>query len=58
MSSGLILKTPEFPWPEPSFTTLPASHGKLADSRSRPFVKVLTIAECEEALGTEKQKDI
>ena len=57
-SNGLILKMPELPSPEPSLTTLPASHGKLADSRSRPFVNVLIIAECEEASATEKQKHI
>ncbi len=58
LSNGLILKVPELPSPEPSLTTLPASHGKLTDSRSRPFVKVLMIAECEEASVTEKQKHI
>src|SRR5271154_7602687 len=45
-SNGMILKIPELPSPEPSFTTWPAIHGKLADSRSRPFVNVLTIAAC------------
>ena len=57
-SSGLILNMPELPSPEPSLTTLPASHGKLADSRSRPFVNVSMIADCEEASVTEKQKHI
>ena len=57
-SHGLILKTPEFPSPEFSLTTCPASHGKLADSRSRPFVKVLVISECEQASDTGKQKHI
>ena len=58
VSNGLILKMPELPWPDPSLTTLPASHGKLADSRSRPFVKVLMVAECEEASVSGKQKHI
>jgi hypothetical protein len=53
-----ILKMSELPSPEPSLTTLPASHGKLADSRSRPFVNVLMIAECEDASATKKQKHI
>ena len=57
-SNALILKMPVLPSPEPSLTTLPASHGKLADSRSRPFVKVFMIAECEEASAIEKQKHI
>lgn len=57
-SNGLSLKMPELPWPEPSLTTWPASHGKLADRRSRPFVNVLTIAECEEASATGKQEHI
>ena len=52
-SNGLILKTPEG-----SSTTWPATHGKLADSRSRPFVSVLMIAECDESSATEKQKHI
>ena len=45
LSNGLILNIPELPSLEPSLTTLPASHGKLADRRSRPFVNVLMIAE-------------
>lgn len=57
-SNGLILKIPELPSLEPSLTTLPATHGKLADSRSRPLDKVLMIAECDEASATEKQKHI
>lgn len=57
-SNGLILKMPELPSPEPSLTTLPASHGKLADSRSSPWVNVLMIAECEEASANEKHKHI
>lgn len=57
-SHGLILKMPELPSPEPSLTIWPASHGKLADSRSRPFVNVLMIAECEEASTTGKQQHI
>jgi hypothetical protein len=52
------MKTPEFASPEPSLMTLPASHGKLADSRLRPFVNVLVMAECDEASATEKQKNI
>ena len=55
---GLILKMPESPSAKPSFTTWPASHGKLASSRSRPLVKVLVITECEQAPDTEKQKHI
>ena len=55
-SNDLILTILELPLPKPSLTTMPASHGKLADSRSRPFVNVLTIAECEEASATEKQR--
>lgn len=55
---GSILKTPELPLPEPSLTTLPASHGKLADSRSRPLVKALMIAECERTFVNGKQKQI
>ena len=55
---GLILNIPESPSPKSSFTTWPASHGKLASNRSRPLVKVLVIAECEEAPDTEKQKHI
>ena len=58
LSNGLILKMPELPSPEPSLTTLPATHGKLADSRSRPFVNVSMIAGCEEASATGKQKHI
>ena len=54
--NGLILKMPELPSPEPSLTTWPASHGKLADSRSRPLVNVLMIAGYEEASATGKQK--
>jgi hypothetical protein len=50
-SNGLILKMPE-----PSLMTLPASHGKLADNRSRPLVNVLMIAECEQVSVTEKQQ--
>ena len=57
-SNGLIFKMPDLPWPEPSLTTRPAIHGKLADSRSRPFVNVLVIAECEEASATEKHRHI
>lgn len=57
-SNGLILKTPELPLPEPSLTTLPTSHGKLAESRSRPLVNALMIAECEEVSATEEQKHI
>ncbi len=36
-ADGTILKTPELIWLEPSLTTLPTSHMKLADSRSRLF---------------------
>lgn len=57
-SNGLILKMPELPGPEPSLTTLPASHGKPATSRSRPFVNVLMLAKCEESSSTGKQKHI
>jgi len=53
LPSDLILKMPE-----PSLTTSPASHGKLAASRSRPFDNVLTIVGCEEGLGTGKKRDI
>ncbi len=56
--NGLILKMPELPWPEPSLTTWPASHGKLANSRSRPIVNVLMIVECEEGWVSEKQEHI
>lgn len=42
---GLILKIPEIPLQEPSsFTTLPASHGKLTDGRLRPLVNVSMMA--------------
>ena len=58
LSNGLILKMPELPWAESSLTTLPASHGKPVDNRSRPFTNVLMIAECEDASATEKQKHI
>ena len=51
-SNGIILKMPE-----PSLMT-PASHGKLADNRSRSLVNVLMIAECEEVSVTEKQQHI
>lgn len=57
-SDGWILKMPVLPSPEPSLTTLPASHGKLAESRSRPFVKVLIMAECEESSTIGKQRHI
>lgn len=57
-SNDLIMKMPELPSPDPSLTTLPASHGKFAESRSSPFVNVLMIAECEEASATEKQQHI
>ncbi len=53
LSNGLILKIPE-----PSLTTWPASHGKLADSRSRPFVNVLMIVDCEDASANGKQRHI
>ena len=58
LSNGLILYTPELPSLAPSLTTWPAIHGKLADSRSRPFDKVLIIAEYEEASEVEKQRQI
>ena len=58
LSNGLSLKMPELPSPEPSVTTLAASHGKLVDIRSRPFINVSTIAECEEASATAMQKHI
>lgn len=32
LSKDLILEMPELPWPAPSLTTLPASHGKLVDN--------------------------
>ena len=56
--NGLILKISDLPSSDPSaLTTWPASHEKLADSRSRPLVNVAMVAECEEALsGIEKQK--
>jgi hypothetical protein len=54
----LILKIPVLPSPEPSLTSWPAIHGKLADIRSRPFVSVSMIAACEEASATGKQSDI
>ena len=57
-SNRLNLKMPELPSPEPSLMTLPASQGKLTDSRLRPSVNVLMMAECEEASATEKQKHI
>lgn len=57
-SNGLILKMPELPSLDPSFATLPASHGKLADSRSRPVVNVLQIADFEEASVIGKQRHI
>ena len=56
--NALTLKMPESPSLEPSFTIWPATHGKLADSRSRPFVNVVMISGCEEASATEKQKHI
>lgn len=58
LSDGLILYMPELPLLAPSLTTWPATHGKLTDSRSRPFVMVLIIAECEEASENEKQRQI
>lgn len=57
-SKDLILKMPEMPSPESSLTTLPASHGKPVDIRSRPLVNVLMIVECEEASATEKHRHI
>ena len=33
LSKDLILKMPELPWPHPSLTSFPATHGKLADRR-------------------------
>ena len=58
LSNDLILKVSASSWPVPFIlTTWPASHGKLADSRSRPCVNILMIAECEGAAsGIEKQK--
>lgn len=55
---GLIEKMSELPWPEPSLTSWPAIHGKLADSRWRPLVSVLMITECEEVWASEKHKHI
>ena len=55
-SKGLILgtSTPSMC----SFTTWPATHGKLAETRSRPFFNVLMIAGCEEGSGSAKQRHI
>lgn len=55
-SKGLILYTP--PSTGPWRMTWPASHGKLRESRSRPVVNVLRIAESEEWSAKEKQKHI
>ena len=59
-SNGFILKISVSSCSGPAMlTTWPASHGKLADSRSRPFVNVAMIAERGGASsGIEKQKHI
>ena len=57
-SNGLILKTLDSPGLEPASTTLPATHGKLADNCLRPAVKVRTIAGWEDTSATGKQRHI